>query len=604
MIEQIEYSNIRPNPFQPKTRWPINPISVRELADDIHANGLIHKPVGRRTTNGTVEIGVGHRRVTAWVIAFPGQPLPMDIQELNDRQMYDYMISEGAHRLDWTALEKGERLADYMSRFGVSQTEAAKRFNLSQGAASNLIRLARDLPADVKPLVTSRALPERFARQIVTLARIDNKASVKVAQTIAQADESERERIAQSEVAEFLEHKAQSLENLAWPADWKPDHSIMIERQMETPTACQGCPAVETAMQTDYCTRLACFEAKLFLWQQRELNRLSDKFSVQVATKGETVHVIEIDYNNEGAARAFLADKKAGRDHLRLMPTDLGKNKHNYLYYHKTILGSNQASLGSTDKAFVIQRNEPNKASGASKKAPPDDKTPAQKAAREKREERERQSRREEKAALRRAKVDVCWLLTNTAERVAPDMKVSGGVLDYCYERMKTQGYFNHQDWGEYIVFENDLRSKIDASTGDVREDRIRLAILLGQMRRDIASYRPEDEFDVARDIAIISQTIGKTFRLALPKGWHDIPVHTTDSNCHICGKFTSLDHITQVDQAAGWKNENGLVTCSDDCRARVIPAQPKSKPTKTRTAKQRRADYLKSINVVKKGRR
>jgi hypothetical protein len=87
-------------------------------------------------------------------------------------------------------------------------------------------------------------------------------------------------------------------------------------------------------------------------------------------------------------------------------------------------------------------------------------------------------------------------------------------------------------------------------------------------MRRNIGAYKPETEFDLARDTAIVSDVVGKTFRLSLPKGWHDIPIHTTESNCHVCGKFTSLDHITQVDQAAGWKVENGHVTCSDECRA------------------------------------
>ena len=581
-IEKIDYSLLRPNPFQPKSRWPIDPESVRELADDLKANDLIHPPVGRHTANGAVEIAVGHRRVTAWVIAFPGQPIPMDIRELSDRQMYDHLISEGQHRLDWTALERGERLADYMQRFNVTQTEAAKRFNISQGAASNLIRLARELPAAVKPLVTSRQLPERFARQIVTLARIDDKASVKVAQAIAQADESDRERVAQAEVSEFLEHKAESLSDIAWPADWKPDHSTMIEREDETPPACQGCPAVETAMQTDYCTRPACFKAKGFLWQQRELSRLSEKFAIQIATKGETVHICQVNWQNEAAAKALLADKKSERDHLRLMPVEPNKHNREGVYYLKSLLGSNQALLGSTLKTFEIKREEPRKASGASKAAPADE-TPAQKAAREKREERERQNRREEKAALRRAKADVLWLLTNTTERMAPEVKASGGILDYCYERMKAQGYFNHQDWPEYIAFERDLTSKLDASTGDVREDRLRMAILLGQLRRDIADDRPENEFDLARDITIVSDTIGKVFRLSLPKGWHDIPIHKTDSNCHMCGKFTSMDHITGVDQAAGWKSENGLVTCSDECRARAKPApkQPVNKSAK-----------------------
>lgn len=572
-IAQVDYSNIRPNPFQPKTRWPIDPESVRELADDIRANSLIHKPVGRRTTNGTVEIAVGHRRVSAWVIAFPGEPVLMDIMDLSDRQMYDHMIAEGQHRLDWTALEKGERLADYMSRFNVSQTEAAKRFNLTQGAASNLIRLARDLPADLKPLVNSRALPERHARTLVSLARINKKTSVEIGKEIAGVEDSERDKRAGELVSNFLGHSARDLADIPWPLDWKPGATVALDAQPELVPACDGCAFVESALGSDYCTRPACYSAKTKLWTDHELLRISRKFAVAIARPDEKTFIVQVDWKNESAARDLLDSKSAERDRLRLVALDEKKHDRGSNYYLHHIIGSKECLLASTKKDFEIKCQETHKASGASK-TPPADETPAQKAAREKREERERQARREEKAALRRARIDVLWLITHTAEIMAHGMVISGGILDYCYGRMQNQGFFNHQDWTEFVVFENELDDKIVNSTGDVREDFIRQAILVGQMRRDIANFKPETEFDIARDITIVSNTIGKVFRLSLPKGWHDIPIHKTSSNCHVCGRFTSLDHITGVDQAAGWKSENGLVTCSDDCRSRA-PARP-----------------------------
>jgi len=587
MIENIEFRLLNPNPFQPKSRWPLDPASVQDLADDLLANGMIHTPVARRLPNGRIEIGVGHRRCAAHNIAFPGLTIPIDIRDLTDRQMYDYVIAEGSHRLDWSAIEKGERMADYMQRFGVTQTETAKRFGLSQGAASNLIHLARDLPVEIKPLVNRRTLPERFARTAAKLSRIDRACAISIAQEIAGVQDSEREKRAGELIANFLGDHAHDLGRLAWPAGWMPDVTQVID-QVPIP-ACEGCAFVESALGSDYCTRPACYDAKSMLWTQHELARLSKKFGVTVAAPGEKTHDLEIGWNNEGAAARLVNDKTAERDHLRLTPK--GDDKHNNNYHWKNLLGTSQVKLVTTKAGYTIKpQNAPNKSSGASK-MPPAGETPAQKAKRDEKEERERQARREEKSSLRRAKHDVLWLLCNTAERMATEMKISGGVLDYCYERMQSQGFFSHQDWPEYIAVERELQSKIDASTGDVKEDRVRMAILLGQMRRTIAAYKPEDEFNVSRDVAMISDVIEETFRLKLPKGWSDIPIHTTPSNCHVCGKFTSQDHITGVDIAAGWVvdmslDPKGFVTCSPQCRNDTAPKLPKPpKKVKSKSA-------------------
>ena len=61
---------------------------------------------------------------------------------------------------------------------------------------------------------------------------------------------------------------------------------------------------------------------------------------------------------------------------------------------------------------------------------------------------------------------------------------------------------------------------------------------------------------------------------LRLPKGWDTPPVNRTLTNCHVCGRFTSMDRVTQRDQEEGWVVNGTWVTCSDECRAQVAKAQ------------------------------
>jgi hypothetical protein len=122
----------------------------------------------------------------------------------------------------------------------------------------------------------------------------------------------------------------------------------------------------------------------------------------------------------------------------------------------------------------------------------------------------------------------------------------------------------------------------------------------MGQLRRDIAAYRPEEEFDLARAINLVLDCVGsKTFRLPLPKKWDDVPIHKSDSNCHLCGCFTPNAAMTGVDKAAGWglvalPSGSTVVHCPDckDKAHAMLPAaktRPAPKPADKKPATKKR---------------
>ena len=109
-----------------------------------------------------------------------------------------------------------------------------------------------------------------------------------------------------------------------------------------------------------------------------------------------------------------------------------------------------------------------------------------------------------------------------------------------------------------------------------------REAILLHLINERISAYDPKQIYNWERAVKTIEGLCAATeLDLKLPKGWNEPPVHQTESNCWVCGRFTANDHITKIDEGEGWQTAaDGAVTCSDACRAKK-PGKATKAPAK-----------------------
>jgi hypothetical protein len=103
--------------------------------------------------------------------------------------------------------------------------------------------------------------------------------------------------------------------------------------------------------------------------------------------------------------------------------------------------------------------------------------------------------------------------------------------------------------------------------------------ILIRCFASEISGYKAEEQFNWSRGCQKVQEVAGE-LGLALPSGWDQPPVHTTPTNCHVCGQFAPGGEITGRDRERGWQVEGGVVTCSDDCRVRLA-APPPPAPSK-----------------------
>ncbi len=581
--QYVDPNLVDPNPYQSPMRLSFTPEQLADL-DSVMKIGFIHMPIARPhpTEPGRFQMNVGWRRRCAWLFYRKGETMPLDVQELSDEQMFEQSAIENSQRADLSAIEKANIIQRAIAEFGKSELEAGKLVGLTtQGAAGNLLRMLR-LPGTVQDLVRTHEMPERLARQLIPLTAFPvEKRLEHIAKEIAKAPAAEREEIAERTIAEVIMNYCRRLSPDDWPKEWKPDIAVKIDGSTEIPPACSACPLYIKNREGAWCGRPLCHAAKYHLRAQRELERISKKLGIPIAQDGDKAVKLDIDYQNDDRAKEMLRSKSRA-ELFRLMPNDDGKRN----YYHEQVLGSNAVVLAAFDPKLLDRK--------AGQPVPPKTarETPEVKAHREAAEERERDKRRNEKARLRKAKADIFWLVSHTAEAVAPKMLISGGILEFAEHVIDHRFYSQYTDWPEMREFRQSLEKEMSQAEGEARELVLRQRIVISEANRELNTFRPEEQFSWPRALGKIETLISKTFKLALPAGWDQPPIHHTPANCWVCGKFTSQDHITKIDEAAGWQTApDGTVTCSDECRANLdkypLVTRVKSAKSKAKRGKQ-----------------
>jgi len=577
---------IDPNPYQPDTRIAFEPADLADLASV--REGFIHTPVGRAhpTQPGYYQIAVGWRRRCAWALYRPGEPMPLDVCDLDDLAMFINMVRENGDRMNNSAVEKARLIQQYID-FGHTQAEAGTVFHLTQSGVSNLLRLVRGLPEPIVNLVHQGKLPERHARQLIGLARTQKSVAIEIAEHVAES--ADPDAALSEAIEEFVDKLGADLsENADFQPDWAPDMSVDIEGVSEVPPACAACPSFMRHDHDLLCARPACMAAKQELFCKIELERVARETGLPIAQPDEKIKPLKISWNTNKIVENWLKGKKTP-ECLRLSTTSAIKcAASDHDFYHQKAVGSDVVVLCSTDPNVLNRELAARDKANTPKIEPkkPEKKkaeTPEQKQKRIAAEEAEKESNREERSALRRTKADILWLVRNTAELCEPQMVISGGVLGFCFERSQHQGLMSSSDWPDMNTLMSDFREGARSNNPATAAMWMRRYILAFQMWREIGFYRPEEQYSWTRATGKVKGVIEDTFKLRLIGGWDQPPIHSTETNCHVCGKFTPGPTITGVDKAHGWMSIDGVVTCSTACRAELAKDKParKSPPTK-----------------------
>ena len=161
-VQYIPLGRIRPNPQQPRRSFDEE--GLAELAASIRSCGILQPLTVRRAGEG-YELVAGERRLRAARIAGLRE-VPCLVAQVGEEDSALLALMENLQRRDLDCWEEAQAIARLISRYGLSQEEAARRLGRAQPTEANKLRLLR-LPEDVRALLRETGLTERHARALL-----------------------------------------------------------------------------------------------------------------------------------------------------------------------------------------------------------------------------------------------------------------------------------------------------------------------------------------------------------------------------------------------------------------------------------------------------
>ena len=163
-VQYIPLGRIRPNHQQPRRSFDEE--GLAELAASIRSCGILQPLTVRRAGEG-YELVAGERRLRAARIAGLRE-VPCLVAQVGEEDSALLALMENLQRRDLDCWEEAQAIARLISRYGLSQEEAARRLGRAQPTVANKLRLLR-LPEDVRALLRENGLTERHARALLRL---------------------------------------------------------------------------------------------------------------------------------------------------------------------------------------------------------------------------------------------------------------------------------------------------------------------------------------------------------------------------------------------------------------------------------------------------
>ena len=163
-VQYISLAQLSPNPQQPRRSF--DEAALRELADSIRAYGIL-QPLTVRRTPGGYQLVAGERRMRAARMAGLRE-VPCLVAQVDEQDAGMLALIENLQRRDLDCFEEAAAIARLISRYGLSQEQAAEKLGKSQSAVANKLRLLRH-GETVLSALREAGLTERHARALLKL---------------------------------------------------------------------------------------------------------------------------------------------------------------------------------------------------------------------------------------------------------------------------------------------------------------------------------------------------------------------------------------------------------------------------------------------------
>ncbi|PKG40183.1 ParB/RepB/Spo0J family partition protein [Psychromonas sp. Urea-02u-13] len=203
-LQDLNIQQLQPGKYQP--RRDMSESALEELANSIHAQGIIQPIVVRETGHQKYEIIAGERR---WRAAKKVglESVPCLIKNVEDNAAIAIALIENIQRENLNAMEEAIAYKRLLEEFELTHNEVATAVGKSRTTVSNLLRL-NNLNEDVKVLLEQGDIEMGHARALLSsetdkqsaLAKIVAEKSLTVRETEKLVKKSLNPQIAKDEL--------------------------------------------------------------------------------------------------------------------------------------------------------------------------------------------------------------------------------------------------------------------------------------------------------------------------------------------------------------------------------------------------------------------
>ena len=163
-IIEIDISELRPNPYQPRKVFKDE--ALQELADSIKEHGVFQPIIVKKSIKG-YEIIAGERRFRASKLAGLTK-IPAIVRAFTDEQMMEIALLENLQRENLNAIEEATAYKSMIDKLFLTQDELAKKVGKSRSHITNILGLLR-LPSEVQKMVAEEKISMGHARVLSKL---------------------------------------------------------------------------------------------------------------------------------------------------------------------------------------------------------------------------------------------------------------------------------------------------------------------------------------------------------------------------------------------------------------------------------------------------
>jgi ParB family transcriptional regulator, chromosome partitioning protein len=186
VIDEIQLSEIKPNPFQPRRIFDED--KINEFAQSIKEHGVFQPIILKKVKQGYIIVSGERRFRAAQKVGL--KSIPSIVRQYEEAKVAEIALAENLQRENLTPIEEAEAYKIVMNNLHLTQAELASKIGKSRSHVTNTLGLL-NLPQEVQQMLLSSQISMGHARALSKLE--DDKKIIKLAHSIVEKQLSVRQ---------------------------------------------------------------------------------------------------------------------------------------------------------------------------------------------------------------------------------------------------------------------------------------------------------------------------------------------------------------------------------------------------------------------------